>query len=117
MAWSRLGRLWGSVVASSGSREGVEEQARRLGDDRLVLLETGRRSRGAAARAHDGEEGATHVVVDVRGCVFEYANHADEGEEACNLRVSPGGYVDVTRDVRRGEELRWDYGDASFVLC
>ena len=52
------------------------------------------------------------VVVDVADTVFYYMNHASEHDEANNVQVDPKtAEVKLTREVAKGEELCWDYGE------
>ena len=96
----KLGRLWGRVASGHETFEECVEAARPRASDRLVALQT------------HAALGRCWALVDVRGCVFEWSNHACEDDDACNVSVSPSGAVTTTRDVERGEELRWDYGAA-----
>lgn len=96
-AGQALGRLWGDVVCTHVSFEACLETGRRMTSDRLVALQSGR---------------DTWSLLHVGGCVFEWSNHADEEDEACNMSVSPTGVVTTTCNVERGVELRWDYGTA-----
>ena len=86
-----LGRMWGVI-------RGDEAGARALRSDRVVLLTL---------------HGA-RCAVDVSGCVYEWMNHAEEGDDACNVAVSPAGVVTAARSIAAGEELRWDYGDREY---
>lgn len=95
-----LGWMWGRVVQDAATVERAEAHARTMGSDRVVLLRTGGRARRA-------------LVVDVRGCVFEWANCADD-EWSANLHVSERGAVETACDVRAGDELRWWYADRAW---
>jgi hypothetical protein len=92
-----LGRLWGTVVYAGPE---PVAWARQRKSDRLVLL----RVRGR------------EKVVDVRGCPFEFMNHAGSDKRGCNCTITPGGVVSALRDVDRGEELCWDYDLNDFKL-
>ena len=39
---------------------------------------------------------------------------AEEGDDACNVAVSPAGVVTAAHSIAAGEELRWDYGDREY---
>lgn len=92
-----LGRLWGEVVCERVTFETCRVVGRRMNSNRLVALQSGRDAWN---------------LLHVGGCVFEWCNHADEDDEACNIAVSPTGVVTATRSVEKGDELRWDYGTA-----
>jgi hypothetical protein len=89
----QLGRFSGQVVHASDSHDDAEDWALEQADDRLVMLRVG----------------GQWAIVDVRGSVFEFANHADS--ECANLHVTSTGIVELQTDVTKFEELTWWYGD------
>lgn len=90
-----LGWVWGETLRAGATPAEAEAYARAQGSDRVMLL-------------HDGPR--TRAVVDVRGCVFEWANDAAD-EASATLHVGERGAVETARAVRAGEELRWWYAD------
>lgn len=90
-----LGRFSGRVLHKSESEDDCDRWALPRADERTVIV-----------RSSDGK----WCAVDVRGSLFEWANHADEDEATMvmsrtgELRVAPETYVE------HGDELTWNYG-------
>lgn len=89
----RLGYVSGRVVFASDSQGAAEDWALKQTDDRLIMLRL------------DNQ----WAIVDARGSVFEFANHAAE-EEGAVLHITEGGAVELQADVTRSTELTWCYG-------
>lgn len=89
----RLGRMSG-IVPFQGEHDACVEWALARADTRLVML----RRAGA------------WVVVNVRGCVFEFAN-SPTGTFDETMHVRENGWVEAACDLRTGDELLWSYGD------
>ena len=98
----RLGCFSGRVVHTSDSRDDAECWALEQADDRLVILRMG----GAGGA---GGAGGSWAIVDARGSVFEFVNHAND-RECANLHVTSTGIVELQADVSKFDELTWWYG-------
>ena len=92
-AGRKLGRLWGHSMFESNNKPACEQAAADLQSDRVVVV----------------SQCDLHVALCVEGCVFEYANHASEGTDECNMHVTPAGSVIALRDIDAAQELRWFY--------
>ena len=93
-----LGRMTGRVMFESNSKSEAEEWALRRRETRLILLRSRRQFE------------SNWCIVDVSGCVFEWSNSSGS-ESGANVHVSEGGWVSLTEDVEKGDELVWCYGD------
>ena len=87
-----LGRFSGRVVFASDSQDAAKDWALKQVDDRLIMLRL------------DGQ----WAIVDTRGSVFEFANHAEEGDAV--LHVTEAGFVELKANVKQSTELTWYYG-------